>query len=1080
MVFVRQRPAVIKEVTETKGIAGSEKDHSVHLVSIEYIDGNDFPKEDKLVWEREKNAKILSKIEFPKVDATSPDSFERFIAFRNGIKWASLGQYFNFDKENQMNTSISTYTRLSSPWKSAIKIEDYQLVPVLKALNMNRVRLLLADGVGLGKTIQAGLIITELIHQRHIRKILIVCPASLQYQWKDEMQEKFNLKFTIVDSTEAIRIQRRIGIDTNPWSAIPRIITSMDYLRQADINEKFQISAKARSQITKRVWDLLIVDEAHNFSPLTTHESQRTKMLREVAKWFEHRLFLTATPHNGFTLSYTGLLELLDPMKFYKTGTLEESMKENIKEIVVRRLKSDFVNEDGDSYFAPRYVETIDIILKEWEVELFTFINEYKDAILNSNVKKREQKVHIFIFTLLIKRLLSSTYAFARTWWVHMGSIAKSKNEIIGREKISYQDANAAITRASDVNLLDEQRDDLEKTALSIATIASENKVNQNLEKIRTTISRKLNQLELTEETLSETFKIKTKTADTKLHSLKTWVKNNLIQHNEFKNDERLIVFTEYKDTQKYIQKLFEEKSKFKDPQVKILHGTTNRQLRNELKQEFNDKNSPIRILIATDTASEGLNMQQMCRYVIHYDIPWNPAKLEQRNGRVDRHGQARDVKIFHFHSKNNQEMIFLSKVASKVNKIQDDLGHVGIVLSSAIDKYFREGKKVDGEFENIQAIDNLNIQSIKQRKKEIAIAKNSYQKSLENIGISPEEIANLFTTMFKEAGGDFEKQTSTATIKVISTVAPKWEKLINNSLIRKTGKFAGQIPKLVFSSEELVQVEFGREIFKNKPGQHFITLGHPIMQRVLTSTKQSLWDNVNSTVARWIISQNLTTKQDILEINIMLTIRNQLGETLHSEFLRYFFEINESNFRQIHEKMLKINPLSRIKQEEHARYCKRLWMKFISKIEKYMKAEQNNHGQKIKELLPDKLEAEIQQEKMRYIKIKEELKQLKSEKALQKRIDNLKIEENKLKQMLLNSTEQALREEHLKRVRDEIQEKEWKSKNEDYVNSILDIIDEDHKHMLKIIPKRYSTKDSVEFHPVGIIFHLNINNKEE
>ena len=221
-------------------------------------------------------------------------------------------------------------------WNSAIQVHAYQLEPVLKALAMPRVSLLLADGVGLGKTIQAGLVLEELLLRRRIRRILVVCPAMLQRQWQYELRRKFNLDFRVIDSDSTFKLRRELGIDTNPWKAFPRIITSMDYLRMPDVLRQF-LQASGAGPMPRRTatarrphapWDLLIVDESHHFAPQSgSRASQRTRMLREIRFLFEHRLFASATPHNGKTVCFTGLLELLDPIRFQMTTEMDAKDK---------------------------------------------------------------------------------------------------------------------------------------------------------------------------------------------------------------------------------------------------------------------------------------------------------------------------------------------------------------------------------------------------------------------------------------------------------------------------------------------------------------------------------------------------------------------------------------------------------------------------------------------------------------------------------------------------------------------------------------------------------------------------------
>ncbi|MBU0508057.1 DEAD/DEAH box helicase [bacterium] len=317
-------------------------------------------------------------------------------------------------------------------WTSAVQVHPYQLVPVVRALQMPRVSLLLADGVGLGKTIQSGLILQELILRRKIRRVLILCPALLQRQWKREMSLKFNLEFDIIDSESTFEIRRRLGIDTNPWKAFPRIITSMDYLRMPDVLQQFvqasgidTASASSNGHDAPAApWDLLVVDECHNFAPQNSRRaSQRHQMLREIRFLFEHRLFLSATPHNGKTVSFTGLLELLDPVRFQIHAQMSDHDRVNLEEVKVRRLKEDIkkytLRPPFSDFLDPKEIA---VDLTSAEVELFTAMREYRkhgQAYLESSGNAQERWMGHFVFSVLTKRLLSGSFAFARTWWRH-------------------------------------------------------------------------------------------------------------------------------------------------------------------------------------------------------------------------------------------------------------------------------------------------------------------------------------------------------------------------------------------------------------------------------------------------------------------------------------------------------------------------------------------------------------------------------------------------------------------------------------------------------------------------------------
>ena len=248
----------------------------MNLVEVEYFDGNEFPGEDTVLWEREIGAEVLKGGGLPRIgDGIQPDHPDRFAAFCDAIRWSSVARLPGLTGDD---------IPLVSPWESAVMPEPYQLYPVLKALEMPRVSLLLADDVGLGKTIEAGLILRELLQRRRIRRVLVICPASLQLQWRDELRSKFALDFTVLNRDRTTEIQREYGMDANPWTVTPRVITSMDFLRQPDVLADFLAGSERLERGHALAWDLLVVDEAHNLAPLGFGErSDRSRMLVDVA-----------------------------------------------------------------------------------------------------------------------------------------------------------------------------------------------------------------------------------------------------------------------------------------------------------------------------------------------------------------------------------------------------------------------------------------------------------------------------------------------------------------------------------------------------------------------------------------------------------------------------------------------------------------------------------------------------------------------------------------------------------------------------------------------------------------------------
>ncbi len=326
---VRNRRGVISAVEPFDGESGR-----LHLVHLEYKD-DQLPVEERLLWELEPHKQLLEPTALPDAATSDPMPPEDFDALLRAARWTATSPYLDPDGDGPVDR-----LPISSPFHGAVEVDDYQLVPLLKALRMPRVDLLIADDVGLGKTIEAGLILSELLLRRRIQRVLILTPASLRLQWRDEMWEKFSLRFDLVDRAETHKLRRRLGMDANPWRAFSHIIASYHYLRQEDVLEHFIAACRTPEGSPHLPWDLLIVDECHNLMPSAFgDDSDLCRMLRLLAPQFEHRLFLSATPHNGHTRCFTGLLEILDPVRFSQTSELRPAEKGRIHQVVLRRLK---------------------------------------------------------------------------------------------------------------------------------------------------------------------------------------------------------------------------------------------------------------------------------------------------------------------------------------------------------------------------------------------------------------------------------------------------------------------------------------------------------------------------------------------------------------------------------------------------------------------------------------------------------------------------------------------------------------------------------------------------------------------
>jgi hypothetical protein len=399
-------------VSEVRGSAFSLNSGSgQHLVELTSIEEDALGEEIQVVWQMEAGAQVLEKAGLPSI--TGWDSDDRLEAFLDAVRWGAIT---NADR-----------SFLQSPFRSGITIEDYQLDPLVRAVEMARVNLLIADDVGLGKTIEAGLVIQELLVRHRARTVFVVCPASLQVKWQTEMQEKFGLEFRIVDTEYVKRLRRERGIHVNPWTSYPRLVTSMDWMKSG---EGFRLLKDVLPpHITyPRKFDILVVDEAHNVAPASASmyalESQRTRLIRSLAPHFTHRLFLSATPHNGYQESFTSLLELLDDQRFARTVMPDEKQ---LHRVMVRRLKSDIVDANGKPVFPVRKLEGLEIDYSEEERQIHALLGEYTADRSKSVKGTRFEYGTDFVHMLLKKRLFSSPMAFALTLAKHRDTLERGK-----------------------------------------------------------------------------------------------------------------------------------------------------------------------------------------------------------------------------------------------------------------------------------------------------------------------------------------------------------------------------------------------------------------------------------------------------------------------------------------------------------------------------------------------------------------------------------------------------------------------------------------------------------------------------
>ncbi len=644
-----------------------------HLVTLASVEDDGLGEELQVVWEVEPGARVVEKVALPTAEEFDPP--ETLDAFLDAVRWGAA--------------SSADVKTVQAPFRSGIDIEDYQLDPVVRAVQMPRVNLLIADDVGLGKTVEAGMTALELIIRHRARRVLIVCPSALQIQWREQMRDKFGLDFRVVDSDLMKQLRRSRGIHVNPWSHYPRLITSIDFLKRERPLRLFRETLPGPDEPAyPRRYDLLIVDEAHNCAPSGrgkyATDSMRTQALRELVPHFEHKLFLSATPHNGYPESFSALLELLDNQRFSR-GTAPD--RKQLDAVMVRRMKSDLPPKwDGSPRFPKRVLAPLEVAYTPEEKAVHAALRRYTELRHQGIEDATERFASEFVLKTLKKRLFSSPAAFGDTLARHRETLRTArKARTSDRPKLNV--LQREIDRMDEEYARDEEYEEATDDALDAASRLFREPTGEEtglLEQMETWALRARSQ------------------RDTKAETLVRWL-NEVIRPGSKWGSERVIIFTEYRATQNWLRDVLAAEGFTGQGRLMTMFGGMEPDKREAVKAAFQASPdvSPVRILLATDAASEGLDLQNFCSRLIHYEIPWSPTKMEQRNGRVDRHGQkAKEVNVYHFVGKGYRQragsfsdvgdleadLEFLMRVALKVETIREDLGKVGPILAEQVE----------------------------------------------------------------------------------------------------------------------------------------------------------------------------------------------------------------------------------------------------------------------------------------------------------------------------------------------------------------------------------------------------------
>lgn len=730
--------------------------------------------------------------------------------FRLGIEARRLGLAYEYDPF--FSLSIARVDPL-----------PHQLEAVYSYfLKLPRIRFLLADDPGAGKTIMAGLLLKELKARGLVKRVLIVTPANLTFQWQREMADKFRERFEVIRGDVL-----RANYGQNPWQERDQVVTSVSWV---------SIVEDARESLLRSRWDLVIVDEAHKMSARSEdHKTYAYRLGENLSKMTDHYLLMTATPHKGDPDHFRRFLALLDRDVYGSIQSLEQAMREHEAPFYLRRTKEALVTFPDPStgevhkLFTKREVKSVAFDLDGEELEFYDELTHYveEQSMRAAADQSARGRAVGFTMAMLQRRMASSIYAVRRSL-----ERMRTRRERILADPEAYRQEQIQRRIPDDFDELDAEEqqqiiDQLEGEVLSVDPAVLREEIAH-----LTSLVQQACQLE-------------TREVQTKLKKLK----DLLIEEGIFADPGmKLLLFTEHKDTLDFLV----GDGKDGRPLGKLIEwGLTVTQIHGGMK--IGDRDTPgtriyaerefkesCQVLVATEAAGEGINLQ-FCWLMINFDIPWNPVRLEQRVGRIHRYGQEKDCLIFNFVAQNTREGRVLHKLLERLKEIRDDLGSdqvfdvVGEVFpSNQLERMLREMyarqtdiRKIEDRIvrdvspEKFRAITESTLEGLAKKELNLSamIGKSAEAKERRLV---PEVIEQFFVDSAPECGLR-PKQTGKESHVYRIGKTPRNLLPIGDAQEDRFGRLG----------REYKQVAFDKQYLKDDPTLDWVTPGHPLFEAV-------------------------------------------------------------------------------------------------------------------------------------------------------------------------------------------------------------------------------------------------------
>ena len=621
------------------------------------------------------NVQILEKIDvwgYVSYRVYNPDTGEVYRINENQLKAEENKNLFDENYIRYVLQLGDIKNEIANGLVSSISSEviplPHQTYVLNRVMENQNIRYILADEVGLGKTIEAGLVIKELKARGLVRRILVVCPTGLVTQWNSEMKEKFNENFNIILPSDYDTIKRITGKD-DVYSQYDQVISPMDSIKPVekhagwDEDKINKYNDERIYSIINSGWDLIIIDEAHRVAG-SSNEVARYKLGNMLAQASPYLLLLTATPHNGKSEPFLRLVRLLDENAF---PNMKSIVKEQVAPYLIRTEKRKAIDNNGNLLFKNRVTKLVELSWSEensLQEELYTLVTKYVSTNYNKAIKNKKKNMCLIFLLIIMQRMVASSTA----------AIEQS----LRRRLSVLLDQNTKLNSLKEEDLVDIDIENGSDEAFSAVSIDLESEI------------------ESLNEMISIAERVKYQHPDVKVMKLVDVIDSLLYED----RNQKVIIFTEFVATQQYLKEFLENKGY----SVSALNGSMNIDERNEAIRSFRDHDN---IFISTDAGGEGLNLQ-FANIIVNYDLPWNPMKIEQRCGRVDRIGQKKDVLIFNFIVENTIENRVREVLEEKLRVIFTELG---------VDKYsdVLDSEEMDVDFTDVYMLSLMNPKRIEE-----------------------------------------------------------------------------------------------------------------------------------------------------------------------------------------------------------------------------------------------------------------------------------------------------------------------------------------------------------------------------